>query len=269
MGAGGWSDLVPVLAASLVAVVALQLATFAVALRQRRLDVVDVTWGLSFALIVVVGVLIPVQSPADGLRRVLVVALTAVWGLRLAVHIGRRRRGATEDDPRYTELMARATGDPRLAALRTVFLLQAVAAWFVSLPLQVALVDDGPIGALGWVGVAVWAVGFAFEAVGDRQLEVFRADPARRGQVMDRGLWRYTRHPNYFGDCCVWWGLFLLAADAGAGWVTVLSPLLMTWFLAAKTGKPLMEQQLSRSRPGYAEYVARTSGFIPWPPRRG
>jgi steroid 5-alpha reductase family enzyme len=259
------ADLWLVLPSTLVAAVALQLITFGVGLRLGRLSVVDVTWGASFALIAVVGWLVSIGDASE-LRRGLIVGLTVVWGMRLAVHIGLRQRGAPED-PRYTELMSNRSGHPKWAALRSVFLLQAVAAWFISLPLQVGLVDSGRFGWLGWVGGLLWAVGFFFEAVGDTQLERFKADPANKGQVMDRGLWRYTRHPNYFGDACVWWGLFLISADAGWAWVTLLSPLLMTWFLTAKTGKPLMEKQLSSSRPGYADYVARTSGFVPWPPR--
>ncbi len=260
------SDLWPVLLACLAAAVLLQLATFAAGLRLGRLSVVDITWGASFALIALVAVLTSIGSDGDAVRRVLIVLLTAVWGLRLAVHIGLRQRGAPED-PRYTELMADASGHPWWAALRKVFLLQALVAWFVSLPLQVGAVSAGGLGILAWAGVALWAVGFFFESVGDYQLQAFKADPASRGKVMDHGLWRYTRHPNYFGDACVWWGLFLLCADAGWPWLTIASPLLMTWLLAAKTGKPLMEKQLSNSRPAYAEYVQRTSGFIPLPPR--
>lgn len=253
-----------VLGGTLAAAVLLQTGTWVVAMRRRRLNVVDVTWGVSFALIAVVGFII---SPAAALRPVLVVVLTAVWGLRLGTHILLRQRRDPGEDPRYTELMSRRSGDPRLVALRSVFLLQAVAAWFISLPLQVGLVSSRGPGVLLWVGVIVWTVGFVFESVGDFQLARFRATPGHQGQVMDQGLWRYTRHPNYFGDCAVWWGLFLVCADGGWAWLTILSPALMTWFLVAKTGKPLMEAQLSRSRPGYADYVRRTSGFIPLPPR--
>lgn len=261
------TDLWPVSLAGLVAAVLLQLVTWVVGLRIGRLSVVDVTWGASFALVAVVGWLVSLGSDGSSLRRVLIVVATLLWGGRLAVHIGWRQRGAPED-PRYTELMAKAKGNPKLAALRSVFLLQAFAAWFISLPLQFGLVDAGDAGPLLWAGVLFWVVGFLFEAVGDRQLEVFKADPASKGKVMDQGLWRYTRHPNYFGDACVWWGLFLISADAGWSALTLLSPVLMTWFLVAKTGKPLMEKQLSKSRPGYANYVKRTSGFIPLPPRR-
>jgi steroid 5-alpha reductase family enzyme len=122
-------------------------------------------------------------------------------------------------------------------------------------------------GAVLWAGVAVWAVGLFFEAVGDAQLAAFRRDERNRGTVLDRGLWRFTRHPNYFGDACVWFGLWLASAQQWPGLATVLSPVAMTWFLVAKTGKPLLESQLARTRPGYADYVRRTSGFVPWPPR--
>lgn len=261
------SDLWPVLLSGLGAAIVLQVATFLYALRVGRFSVVDVTWGLGFALIAVVGWLVSLGSSGDDWRRALVVVLTLVWGCRLAWHIGLRQRGETEDDPRYVEMMSNSSGGA-FAALRKIFLLQAVVGWFVALPVQFAMVDDGGPGPLLFVGVVLWGIGFFFEAVGDRQLQDFRADPANKGQVMDHGLWRYTRHPNYFGDACVWWGLFLIAADAGWGWLTVLSPILMTWFLAAKTGKPLMERSLANSRPGYADYVERTSGFFPLPPRR-
>ena len=147
-------------------------------------------------------------------------------------------------------------------------MLQAVIAWFVSLPVQAAMyIRTGPV-VLAVVGTAVWAVGLFFEAVGDQQMAAFKADPANRGTVMDRGLWRYTRHPNYFGDATVWVGLWLIAAESWIGVLTIGSPLLMAWFLFFKSGKPLLEKNLSSSRPGYAEYVERTSGWLPLPPKR-
>ena len=128
--------------------------------------------------------------------------------------------------------------------------------------------DDGP-GPLLWIGVVVWAVGLTFETVGDWQLHRFRSDPSNKGQVLDTGLWRYTRHPNYFGDATAWWGIYLVATDTGLpGWLTILSPLLMTWFLAKGTGKPLLEKDMAERRPGYVDYVQRTSGFVPLPPKK-
>lgn len=251
------------LAASVAVVVALLALTLAVALRVGRHSVIDVAWGLGFTLVALVSYLL---SDGDPLRRLLALALTALWGIRLAVHIGRRNVGEGED-PRYEQMLARAPGSRTRYALRMVYLTQGAILLFVSLPVQVAMSGTEPPGWIAWAGVAVWLVGFAFEAVGDQQLARFRADPGNRGKVLETGLWRYTRHPNYFGDACVWWGLFLIAADQWPGVLTVLSPLLMTYFLAGKTGKPLMESRLSSSRPGYADYVRRTSGFIPLPPR--
>ena len=261
-----WGPFLGSLPFTALAVLVMLGGTFVVALRLHRHAVVDVTWGLGFVAVAVVAFLL---SEPDGqwVRRTLVLVLTAAWGLRLAVHIGRRSRGRGED-PRYLELMARAPGNPHLFAFRKVYLTQGVVMWFVSLPVQVAAFQPSAPGPVAWAGVLVWSVGFAFESVGDVQLTRFRDDPASRGQVLDTGLWRYTRHPNYFGDACVWWGLSLVAFDAWPGVLTVLSPLLMTWLLAKGTGKPLLEKDMGSRRPGYADYVRRTSGFVPLPPRR-
>jgi steroid 5-alpha reductase family enzyme len=157
--------------------------------------------------------------------------------------------------------------DPARRALG-IHLTQAVAIWFVSLPVMVAMFERSEPGVLFVVGVLVWAVGFGFESIGDWQLARFRADPASAGKVMDRGLWRFTRHPNYFGDATMWWGIWLVAAQQWQGVVTVLSPALMTWTLTRKTGTPLLERGLAERRPGYRDYVERTSGFLPLPPRK-
>jgi steroid 5-alpha reductase family enzyme len=193
-------------------------------------------------------------------------------GPAAAWHIRRRNAGKGED-PRYADIQARAAGSPAAHMYRRVYLTQAGALWFVSLPVQVAAHQRGPLAsgasaAVAVAGVVVWAVGFLFEAVGDAQLARFTADPGNRGVVMDGGLWRYTRHPNYFGDACVWWGLFLISAATWSGWVFVLSPVLMTWTLAKGTGAPLTEKRMAGSRRGFAEYVERTSGFVPLPPRK-
>ncbi|MFC8454305.1 DUF1295 domain-containing protein [Kitasatospora sp. NPDC057223] len=255
------------LAATLGAALAVMLAAFAVGARTGRHRVVDVAWGLGFAAVALTGYACSAGHGDPG-RRLLATVLVVLWGLRLAVHIGRRSRGAPED-PRYARMLARAPAERRTAyALRKVYLLQAGILWFVSLPVQVAQQLPQPPGPLAWAGTALWAVGLFFEGVGDHQLTRFKADPANRGQVMDRGLWRYTRHPNYFGDACVWWGLFLLAADSALGLATLPSPLLMTYLLVNGSGKPMLERQLSETKPGWAEYAARTSAFLPLPPRR-
>jgi steroid 5-alpha reductase family enzyme len=259
----GFLAALPLTAAAVVVVLG---GALLVALRVGRHSVVDIAWGLGFVAVAATSFALS-AGDGDALRRALVLVLTSAWGIRLAWHIWRRSRGHGED-PRYEALLANASGSRTSYALRSIYLTQALVLWFVSLPIQVAAFQGGPPGAVAWAGVALWAVGLAFEAVGDHQLHRFRSDPATAGRVLDTGLWRYTRHPNYFGDACVWWGLSLIAFDAWPGVLTVLSPVLMTWLLANGTGKPLLEKGMASTRPGYAEYVRRTSGFVPLPPRR-
>jgi steroid 5-alpha reductase family enzyme len=251
---------------TLLAVALVLGGTFLVALRLGRHAVVDVAWGLGFAAIAVAAFAASAGA-GDGIVSGLALVLTVLWGGRLAVHIGLRSRGHGED-PRYVELLAKAPGNPQLFALRRIYLTQGVVMWFVSLPVQVAMFVQGEANLATWVGVVLWLVGFTFETVGDAQLTRFRNDPASKGQVLDTGLWRFTRHPNYFGDACVWWGLSFIAFSAWPGVLTILSPLVMTWLLARGTGKPLLEKDMASRRPGYADYVRRTSGFVPLPPKR-
>lgn len=251
---------------TVLATVAVLGATFLVALRLGKHAVVDVAWGLGFVAIALTAYFLSAGVGAES-RRLLVLGMTAVWGVRLAVHIARRSRGKGED-PRYAALMRQADGNRHWYALRRIYLTQAAVMWFVSLPAQVAMFETPALGAVAWVGVGVWAVGVFFETVGDYQLQVFRDDPDSHGKVLDTGLWRYTRHPNYFGDACVWWGIALVAFSAWPGVLTVLSPVLMTWLLARGTGKPLLEKDIAERRPAYVDYVRRTSGFVPLPPKR-
>lgn len=239
--------------------------TLAVAVAQGRHSVMDVAWGPGFVAVAAVSFGLSAGAGHDA-RRLLLLVLTGIWGIRLGTHIGRRARGGHED-PRYAAMLDGAPGSRNVYALRRVYLPQGVVMFVVSLTVQVGMFSTGPVGALAAAGVLCWLIGFFFEAVGDWQLARFKADPSRRGSVLDTGLWRYTRHPNYFGDAAVWAGLFLIAADSWPGLLTVLSPALMIWTLAGKTGKPLTEKAMS-GRPGYREYVESTSGFIPWPPRR-
>ncbi|MEU0404307.1 DUF1295 domain-containing protein [Streptomyces sp. NPDC006197] len=254
-----------VLAASAGTALAVLLVTFAVGTLKGVHRVVDVAWGLAFTAVAVVAWALS-AGHGDDVRRTAVAAATAAWGLRLAVHIARRGRGQGED-PRYARMLARAPGSPALYALRTVYLLQAALVWLVSLPVQVAVLLPEPPDAPFVLGLVVWAAGLCFEAVGDHQLARFKADPAHRGRIMDRGLWAWTRHPNYFGDFLVWWGLYLTAC---ATWRTaalvLVSPLVMSALLIWGSGKRLLEAHMS-GRPGYAAYRARTSGFLPRPPR--
>jgi steroid 5-alpha reductase family enzyme len=242
-----------------VFVLVLVSALFTAAKSRGRYDVIDVFWGVGFAIISVVTLLIAGPTP----RGLLVALLTVVWGVRLGLHIHSRNRGADED-PRYVAILERRG----VLGVYRVYAIQAFVMVLVSLPVQAASYLTAPLGLLDHLAVLVWAVGFAFESVGDRQLSKFRDDPANKGQVMDRGLWRYTRHPNYFGDAVVWWGLFLFATHHWIGLLTVVAPIAMTFTLANGTGKPLLEKGMAERRPGYTDYVRRTSGFVPWPPKK-
>lgn len=256
------SDLVVGLA-GLGVVAAALVVTALVARRQGRFAVIDATWPLLFILIAWASV----AAGEGSLRSWVLAVLTTVWGGRLAWHLASRLRGAGED-PRYAELLEDVPPERRFAvAVRKVFLTQGVVAWFVGLPLMVAGTTDEPLGLIAALGALVWLVGILFEAIGDAQLKSFKADPANKGTVMDRGLWAWTRHPNYFGDACVWWGLWLIAAGAWPGVLTVLSPVAMTYLLAVGTGARLLERSMSQ-RPGYREYMERTSMFFPLPPKR-
>ncbi|MCW2515880.1 MAG: putative rane protein [Mycobacterium sp.] len=256
-------NFVVVSAASLAILVLVYGATFLIGRRIGRYNVVDVTWGASF---VVVAAVAAVVGNGDLVRRLLLLVLVAVWGLRLAWHMVGKSAGKGED-PRYDKMLR---GDFSAAnVIRKIFLIQAAMAWFISLPLQLsASVGPTPAALVPVLiaGVVVWVVGLLFEAVGDHQLRRFKADPANKGKIMDRGLWSWTRHPNYFGDSAVWWGLWLISI---AGWIslaTVLSPVAMTYFLVYATGARLTER-IMLDRPGFREYCARTSFFVPRPPR--
>jgi len=253
------------LAITAAAVVAFMSVVFVIGTVRERHRTVDVAWGAAFALVALVGFALS-SGHADAGRRILVTALTAIWGLRLAVHIALRGRGEPED-PRYEAFLARAKGNRTWFAYTRVYLLQAALVWFVSLPVQTVQYGLRPLSPVAVIGGCVWAVGIFFEAVGDWQLLRFKADPAHKGALMSTGLWRYTRHPNYFGDACAWWGLYLLGADQWLALCTILSPLAMTWLLTRGSGQRLTEARMIRTRPEYAEYAARTSGFIPRPPR--
>lgn len=232
----------------------------------RDASIVDVWWGPGFAVIAATAC--GLSSDGDPVRRGLVVGLSALWGLRLGGYLLWRNWGRGEDS-RY-RAMRRHHGDRfRWVSLGTVFGLQGTLMWLVSLPLQVAQL--GPptgLGPLDAIGVALFATGFVFESVGDLQLARFKADPANAGCVMDRGLWRYTRHPNYFGDFLVWWGFGALALGAPGGVFALLGPALMTVFLLRVSGVALLERSIGKRRPAYADYARRTSAFFPLPPRR-
>lgn len=255
-------NLVVVLLSCLVAVTVLMTVVALVARSIGRVVIVDVAWGGGFVVLALVAAL----TGTNDLRWWLLV-MVALWGGRLAWHVGQRVLATDEEDPRYATLLE---DKPFSYAVVRVFLTQGVAMWFVSLPVQVAAsTDTSTWSGLVWIGSALWVVGLAFETIGDRQLAAYRREPREsRPKVMDQGLWHYTRHPNYFGDACVWWGVWLVGAGAsGAALATVLSPVVMSYFLVFATGAKLLEKTMMQ-REGYPEYVERTSMFFPLPPKK-
>lgn len=249
--------------AGLLAIAVALTLVWMLSVRLHDASVVDICWGPGFALL---AWLYATRFEAFTARPVLVCALVTLWGVRLAVHIFRRHRG---EDPRYGAMRAAHGSAFWWRSLFVVFWLQAVILWFVALPLLVTAAVPGPprITATDIAGVLLFSTGFAFEAAGDLQLARFRSDPSNRGKVLAEGLWRYTRHPNYFGDALLWWGLWLIAASSPHGWLTIASPAAMTLLLLRVSGVTLLERGLTATKPGYADYVARTSAFIPWAPR--
>ena len=252
----------------LATVVVVMGVCMAVAVRQQKLTVVDTAWGLGFVAVAIVSVFVTQRGDGMPGTQTLLLVLVVLWGLRLAIHL-HNRNSKLPEDPRY-KAMAEADGRSfSQVALRRVFLPQGIAMFLVATPVMVGMNNVGTKAALGWLGALVWLVGMFFETVGDYQLARFKADPKNKGRLMDQGLWRYTRHPNYFGDACVWIGIWLVAASSWFGVITVISPIAMTIFLTKVTGAALNEKGMRETKPGYDDYVRRTSGFIPLPPKKG
>lgn len=242
------------------AILAFGLVFWIVSLVKEDVSIVDSLWSLMFLLAAVVYALVAVET---GPRTGWVLALVAIWALRLSAYITWRNHGQPED---YRYQQIRKNNDPgfRYKSLYLVFGLQGLLAWIIALPLAAAISGTTPLGWLDLAGVTLWLVGFLFESVGDLQLSRFKAEPGNKGRVMDTGLWRYTRHPNYFGNFTLWWGFFLLALAAGAPW-TVISPVLMSFLLLKVSGVALLEKDIGDRRPAYAEYIRRTNAFFPGP----
>ena len=232
----------------------------------RDTSIVDIFWGAGFVVIAWVTF---AASDGGADRRLLLAVLTTVWGLRLALHLARRNLGHGED-PRYRAMRARHGERWPRRSLWAVFWVQGLLMWIVSLPVQAGQADATPAGLIWLDALGVGGLVCRLLLRGGRRPAARVASrPTRRaaGQVMDRGLWRYTRHPNYFGDCAVWWGLFLIALSTGSAWWTVVGPIVMTVLLVRVSGAGLLERTIGDRRPGYAEYIRRTSGFVPRPPR--
>lgn len=238
---------------------------YVIALIRKRNDLADTAWGLGFIMIVALAVL--GQDPISP-RLMLVGVLVLAWGVRLAMHVYSRNRGKAEDY-RYAQWRKDWGKWFLIRTYLQVFLLQGVFMLLIAASIVVVGADGG--GAIGWLdglGVAVWLLGFVFESVGDAQLKAFVSDPTSRGKILDTGLWRYTRHPNYFGEVTQWWGVWLIALSAPHGWVAVVSPLTITLLLLFVSGVPMLEKKMAEN-PGWAEYAAKTSVFVPLPPKKG
>ena len=234
----------------------------------RDVSIIDMVFG-----VILFAVTVNTYFLAEGVeqRKQLLLLLVGIWMIRITAHLVRRNWGHGED-PRYSKLRSWVNDDRAFIwlSLRKVFLLQGIVLWFASLPVQFAQVLNAPL-ALGWIaylGVVIWLVGIVFETVADIQLTRFRKDPSTRGTVLNTGLWRYSRHPNYFGELCVWWGLFLIACDNPWGILTIIGPILYSYLIVNVTGQATLDKKLARERPGYKEYMQSTSGMIPMPPRQ-
>lgn len=236
-----------------------------VSLRLKNSSIVDVFWGMGF--VIANWVYFALAPEGFLLRKLLISVLVTIWGLRLSIHILLRNWGKPEDF-RYQKWRKEAGSKWWWQSFLRVFLLQGVLLWIISAPLLAAQRGALPAHLIIFdgLGAALWLFGFYFEAMGDLQLARFKANPANKGKILDSGVWRYTRHPNYFGDAAQWWGYYLIAAFAG-GWWTLFSPILMTLFLLRVSGVALLEKTLE-TRPGYKEYIQKTSAFIPWFPHK-
>jgi steroid 5-alpha reductase family enzyme len=239
-------------------------ALWPLSVRLRDVSIVDILWAPAFAVLAWSYVF---AAPPIGIRAWIALALVSVWALRLGSHIWARWRRLGHEDYRYAEIRRRNGANFPLTSLVWIFWLQALLLWVISWPLQAALSGAGALNALDLAATAMIATGILFEAVADTQLTRFRADPDNRGRVLDSGVWAWSRHPNYFGDFLIWWGFFVLGIAASGPWWTILGPIAMSALLIHYSGAGLMEDTIKHRRPGYADYVRRTSIFVPWPPR--
>ena len=253
----------PTYALGLSATLAAAAATWLLSLRLHKVSIVDSLWSLLFVL---AAFTYAYAAGAWQGRALLVLTLVTLWALRLSVHITWRNWGHGED-PRYQAIRSRNEPNFSIKSLYLVFGLQAVLAWIISLPTLGAILSVGALTVQDAAGTGLWLVGVIFEAGGDWQLARFKADSGNRGRVMDRGFWRFTRHPNYFGDFCVWWGLYLIAAGAGAWW-SFPGPLVMSVLLLKVSGVTLLESDIAKRRPEYVDYIKRTNAFFPGPRKR-
>ncbi len=249
-------------AAALLALAVPMLLLWLYSLRHDDVTVVDSFWGPGVSVVALSGLLMEGASP----RGLILSLLVAAWGLRLGLYLHHRNHGKGED-ARYQKIRAGYGPSFRWKSLYVVFGLQGLLISVVGLPLLAAIAAEAPPGPVDALGIALWVTGFLFESVADAQLSAFKADPSSKGRVMDRGLWRYSRHPTYFGYLCIWWGIGVVGVGVG-GWPTLIGPLIMSVLLLRVSGVSLLESTITERRPEYRAYQERTSSFFPWFPRR-
>jgi len=254
---------VPAYLSVLVVLLLASVAGWLFSVVRQNVTIVDSLWALFFLLAALTTATL---TPQPGPRATLIIVLVAIWAARLSGYLTWRNWGKPEDH-RYQGIRRRNEPGFTFKSLYLVFALQAVLAWIIAAPLAAGISSPAPFGLFDAAGITLWVSGFLFETIGDWQLARFKANPENKGKVMDHGLWRYTRHPNYFGEACLWWGYWLIAASAG-GWWTVFAPLLMSVLLLKVSGVALLEKDIGERRPAYRDYIARTNAFFPGP-RRG
>ncbi len=247
----------------LMAILLASVVTWLISLVKRDVSIVDSLWAIMFALAAYVYAL---NTSTTGMRTPLVLTLAILWSVRLSGYITWRNWGEPEDR-RYLEIRNRNEPNFAVKSLYMIFGLQGVLAWVISLPLFVAISSQSPLSWLDYTGIVLWCIGMVFEGGSDFQLARFKAQAQNKGRVLSQGLWRYSRHPNYFGNFCIWWGFYLIALSAG-GWWSFISPLLMSFLLLKVSGVTLLEKDIGERRPDYRDYITRTNAFFPWFPRQ-
>lgn len=266
VGTGALSERLFDLGMITLTVVAFMSIVFALSELLRRLDIVDIAWGPAFIVAAVASFIIGQQSIGLSVQS-LVTLLVGLWGFRLSFSIFRRFI-RHDEDKRYVELRSKWKGNLAINAYLRIFVTQAILASIISIAvvyLNTSNVDSS-LGLFAWIGLAVWLVGFFFEVIGDAQLKKFLSDKKNKGKLMTKGLWKLTRHPNYFGEAAMWWGIFIIVLEVPYGWIGIITPVLITYLLYFVSGVPLTEKSFSK-KPGWKEYKHQTSKFVPLPPR--
>jgi len=253
-----------ILLANAAAILTLMLVVWLISIPLRNVSIIDPVWGLGF---VMVAGLTYFMASQNAEVCYLLPLLVTIWGLRLFAYLAWRNWGEDEDK-RYAEMREKRSGNFWWISLFMVFLLQGVLMWIISLPLQIGIPQNpGVVNFWTFLGSGLWVLGFFFEVVGDWQMARFKAKPENKGEVLNSGLWRYTRHPNYFGEFCLWWGFWVLSISAGGPYWTVISPIIMSFLLLYVSGVTLLERHMKKDKPKYEEYTRRTNAFFPWFPK--